>query len=340
MEEAARHSHNLQEVIDIIFKHDPELHMLFTRTITSYEGSDPKNLDPSCIDSLYESVSHSFKGLKEEDEGEIATMTWLLLRHGNAQLPLALSEKLNTKIHYGSVLTSVRRNQGKTVLTFNKEQEVVANRVLLTIPCPVFKDIEFGPETIPQEQLDHILNVQYGTNAKILLPVTLQKKKYEIIFSPNFISWLNDEDEIITFYYGGQTGIFDSKEGKSVLDQGISILKNCYEDGKIEVDKIEDGEDRQFVSYTGAVFKSWVHDPYTKGSYSNRGVGKATAFNEIISLRGEEVRNIFRPVHDQIFFAGEHTTTLPVVGTMDGAIESGERMARLMAKSIGETAGN
>lgn len=34
--------------------------------------------------------------------------------------------------------------------------------------------------------------------------------------------------------------------------------------------------------------------------------------------------------HNKIFFAGEHTTILDALGTMEGAIESGERMARLM----------
>ena len=96
----------------------------------------------------------------------------------------------------------------------------------------------------------------------------------------------------------------------------------------------EKAQDQQLVSYEDAVFKSWVKDPYANGSYSNRAVGQATILSEIIRIKGEEVRTIFRPIHDQIFFAGEHTTLLPVLGTMEAAVESGERMARLMEKCL------
>jgi monoamine oxidase len=334
--EIASRSQNLQDVINILFKDDLELRILFSQIMTFYEGSDPETLGPNCVDSLYELFSHSYKGLKEEDEGKIVTMTWLLLKKGNAQLPLTLSEKLNTKIHYGSVLKSIHRNQEKIVLTFSKDLEVTADIVLLTIPCPVFQDIKFGQETIPQEQINHILNVQYGTNSKILVPVMLKKKKYEIVFTQNFISWLNDDDRIMTLYSGGSEGIFDQEGAKSLLNQAETIFKKCYKDGKIESSTLSHGEDRQFVSYPGAVFKSWVKDPYAKGSYSNRGVDRAAHFNEVISIRGEEVRTLFRPVQEQIFFAGEHTTTLSILGTMESAIESGERMARLIGKSIQE----
>ena len=334
MEEAAIAAQNLQEVIDKVFKEDPELRLIFTFTMTSYEGSDPEKLDPSCIDSLYE-MFVLFRELSKENKGKQGEIKRLSLKGGNALLPMALSEKLKNKIYYGSVLNAVDAHQGKTILTFNKDQEVVADLVLLAIPCPTFKDIRFGPGTIPQEQLNHIIDVQYGTNAKILLSVTLNGTNYEFIcYIPHFFSWLNQDDTIMTFYLGGREGDFDQKGAESLFNKGAALLKKCYKDIKVGKGHLEHANDTQFSSYAGAVFKSWVHDPYAKGSYSNRGVGTATVLNEMTTLKGEKVRSIFRPVQDQIFFAGEHTTTLPVVGTMEAAIESGQRMARLMAKSL------
>lgn len=329
MEEAASSAKNLQDVIDTVFKDDPELHSIFSLCLTTYEGSDVKRLDPSCIDSLFEIFS-LFKELSGQAEG----MKRLCIKGGNAQLPLALCDKLNHKIQYGSVLTAVRREQEKTVLTFNKDQEVEADTVLLTIPCPLYQDIEFASNTILQDQLHEIINVQYGTNSKILFPVTLKNKKCEFMIMPHFVSWLNDDDSIMTFYSGGEKGIFDLKGAKSLFEQGVAILSSCETDIQINVATIEESTDKQLASYAGAVFKSWVNDVYAKGSYSNRGIGKL-AINKIITIKGEEVRNIFRPAKDQIFFAGEHTTTLPVMGTLEAAIESGERMARLIAESLG-----
>lgn len=340
LEVAAACSQSLQEVMDRVFRESPEFLSIFTLSMTTYEGSDPKNLDPSCIDSLYE-LFQLFKERSMENKGKADGSKRLSLKGGNAQLPLALSKKLNNKIRYGSVLTAVHSHQGKIILTFNKNQMVEADKVLLTIPCPVFEAIQFGPGTIPQDQLNHILNVQYGTNAKILLPVTFKDKHSEFMcYIPHFFSWLNRDDTIMTFYSGGQEGIFDQKGAESMFNKGIAILKKCHGGMKIGEGPLEEATDAQLTSYAGPIFKSWVHDPYAKGSYSNRGVDKASVLNEMTTMKGEEVRNIFRPVHGQIFFAGEHATTLPVLGTMESAIESGERMARLMAKSVEDSSEN
>jgi monoamine oxidase len=333
MEEAASCSTSLQEVIDSIFKESPELLSIFTRALTTYEGSDPEKLDPSCIDSLYE-IFLLFQELSVRNNGKPGGVKRLCLKGGNAHLPLALSDKLEHKIQYGTVLTAVRKEQQKIVLTFNRNQEISADVVLLTIPCSLYQDIDFASNTIPQEQLLEIKNVQYGTNSKILFPVVIKNKKCEFMVLPHCMSWLNYDDSVMTFYMGGRQGILDLKKAKSLFDQETPFLIKEEGDIQIDVNNMEEGEDMQLASYEGAVFKSWIKDPYAKGSYSNRGIGRSALLNKIISVRGEEVRNIFRPVKDQIFFAGEHTTTLPVLGTLESAIESGERMARLIDKSL------
>ncbi|MBX9621420.1 MAG: FAD-dependent oxidoreductase [Alphaproteobacteria bacterium] len=333
LEEVASCSINLQEVIDSVFNEDPELLSIFTRALTTYEGSDPETLHPSSIDSLYE-IFLLFQDLSVGNKGKPGGVKRLCLKGGNAKLPLALSDKLERGIQYGSVLTAVRKEQQKMVLTFNANQEICADIILLTIPCSLYQNIEFASNTIPQEQLFDIKSIQYGTNSKILFPIILKNKKCEFMILPHFVSWLNEDDSIMTFYMGGKQGILDLKSATSLFDEEIPFLIKGEGDIRINVNKMEEGNDIQLSSYEGAVFKSWINDPYAKGSYSNRGIGRSAILNEIITVRGEEVRNIFRPVRDQIFFAGEHTTTLPVLGTLESAIESGERMARLIEKSL------
>lgn len=330
MKTAAASASTLQEVIDTVFKDHPLLRHVFTLTITTYEGCEPRQLDPECIDALYELFLFSEELIVK---GENAKR--LYIKGGNAQLPLALSEKLNPNIQYGAILTVVQSHQGKPLLIFNQTQKVEADLLLLTIPCPTFQDIEFASDMIPPDQLSQIVNVQYGTNAKILLPVTFKNKRCEfMLYVPHFVSWLNENDTIMTFYAGGQDGILDKEQARSLFNRGKACLEDCY--GEISVDKepLEQASDAQLMSYTGPMFKSWVKDPYAKGSYSTRGVGQAAALNEMITIEGEEVRKIFKPVGNRIFFAGEHTTTLPILGTMESAIESGERMARVITKTL------
>lgn len=330
MQRAASASNTLQEVIDTVFKEHPLLRRIFTLTMTTYEGCEPQRLDPACIDALYELFLFSEELVMKAENAQR-----LCLKGGNAELPFALSKKLEGRIHYGAALTAVRLHQGKPHLTFNQAQEVEADVLLLTIPCPTFQDIEFAADIIPPDQLKQIVGVQYGTNAKILCPVTLTNKQCDfMLFVPHCVSWLNQDDTIMTFYMGGQDGIFDKEGAMSLFEQGMACVPKCFGEIAVGQGPLEQGDDTQLKSYRGPVFKSWIKDPYAKGSYSTRCVGQAALLNETIMVEGEEVRKIFRPTHNRIFFAGEHTTTLPVLGTMESAIESGERMARLMLRSL------
>lgn len=218
-------------------------------------------------------------------------------------------------------------------LIFNHHHEVEADIILLAIPCSIMEDIDFRDEIIPPEQLICMKSLQYGTNGKILVPSELPLNKYSFVIQPDTVNWFNDEGQIITFYYGGNAGVFDAKQATFLLDRDLRNLKTVYPTLQVYLDDIHSSQDRQLVSYDRSVFKSWASDPYAKGSYSNRGVGTATWLSEMETFRGEKIRKAFRPVQNKLFFAGEHTTTLDTLGTLEGAVESGERMARLIDKT-------
>jgi monoamine oxidase len=46
-------------------------------------------------------------------------------------------------------------------------------------------------------------------------------------------------------------------------------------------------------------------------------------------FNGEPLRKVYRPVNDMIYFAGEHTS-LDAAATMEGAVQSGNQVARLI----------
>ncbi|OJW53286.1 MAG: hypothetical protein BGO67_00860 [Alphaproteobacteria bacterium 41-28] len=336
--EIAAHSRNLQEVIDTAFE-DPDVRLIFTLVMRSYEGSDLKSLDPSNFDSIYGFLMNCIKAMKKADKGQILTVTWLTLKGGNAQLPLALSEKLKNKIHYNHVLRALRNENDKIILNFNHQKEISADLVLLAIPCPVLKDIDFGPKTIPHEQLSRIRSIQYGKNGKVLFPFSIENPSYDFFLSPEAIGWLNHDHRIMTFYYGVQPDTFTAQTAQSHFHQGMHVMRAMYPSLTLETTSLREARDQQLASYDGAVFKSWIDDPFSKGSYSNRAVGTAGWLSETEKCHGEKVRTAFRPVDDKIFFAGEHTTILDAMGTLEGAIESGERMARLMNKVVRESSG-
>ena len=67
----------------------------------------------------------------------------------------------------------------------------------------------------------------------------------------------------------------------------------------------------------GLRWHDWASDPYARGAYSYPLVGGANA-----------ARELGRPVEKTLFFAGEATCPPPANGTVEGAIESGERVAK------------
>jgi monoamine oxidase len=305
----AAQSQNLQEVIDTAFE-DSDLRLICTMIMSSYEGSIPKNLDSSTVDTLYWFIKNTMTAMRMVDKGQVLTVKWLTVKGGNAYLPLALSEKLTNKIHYNHVLRALRNENEKIILRFDNQKEISADLVLLAIPCPTFNDIDFGSNTIPPKQLSHIHEVQYGTNGKILFPIAIENLPYDFVLSPDVISWLNHDHNIMTFYYGVQRDIFTAESARSHFNRGIHIMRAVYPSLTLKANSLKEAKDEQLASYDNAVFKSWVDDPFSKGSYSNRSPGTAVWLSKMGKSHGEKVRTAFRPVKDKIFFAGEHTTIL------------------------------
>jgi len=68
---------------------------------------------------------------------------------------------------------------------------------------------------------------------------------------------------------------------------------------------------------------NWAADPFTRGAYSFSTAGHENAPDELA-----------RPVVNTLFFAGEATAEPLELGTVHGAIASGERAAREILKAI------
>jgi monoamine oxidase len=76
--------------------------------------------------------------------------------------------------------------------------------------------------------------------------------------------------------------------------------------------------------FEGGATHDWGHDPFARGAYSYVAVG------------GGDARAVLAaPVDDTLFFAGEATSNDGQGGTVNGALETGERVAREAATALG-----
>jgi monoamine oxidase len=74
------------------------------------------------------------------------------------------------------------------------------------------------------------------------------------------------------------------------------------------------------------VVHDWGRDPFARGAYS------------YLAVNGGDARaTLAAPIDDTLFFAGEATANDGQGGTVNGALETGERAAREAAAALGGT---
>jgi monoamine oxidase len=77
------------------------------------------------------------------------------------------------------------------------------------------------------------------------------------------------------------------------------------------------------TEFEGGVVHDWSRDPFARGAYSYVAVGG-----------GDARAGLAAPLDDTLFFAGEATSSDGQGGTVNGALETGERAAREAAAAL------
>lgn len=322
LQSLAQSSHNLGEVLDQLCQdQNPLLRHYLEMFMRNYEGSNTQNLSVFYIASFFQLFSKFQAWIKGQLQGQPESFSITHVKGGNSRLIEALVAKLQRPITYNAALTKMSRNrEGNILLQFGSNKVISADCVVLALPCSTLRDVSIEEDLFPPDQMEAIRTLQYGTNAKIIIPVHFFSRPIlEVLISNNFISWFNHDYSFLVLYYGGKRGIFPSKteEGlQHILRRDLSPLRLAYSEAQFPEDPCPIG-------------MSWIHEEFSKGSYSNLAPGQEKIFQSYMEVEGESIRSVFRPINNQIFFAGEHTS-IHYPATLEGAVESGERVARLI----------
>lgn len=330
-ESLERSAQSMQDILDGLFPNDSPLKRALSLHLSSYEGS------PSSRLCLY----HNRETLKSIILGSLASTrqssidskpVWHLtaLKGGNAKLPLKIMEKMGNKIHLGRILKKVGRDDANQLkLFFQDGSTLLCDKLILAIPCSVYDDIAFDEKVIPPERLQKIKRVQYGSNGKVLLPIKTGDLTHNAILTDKMAAFFGNESKTLTFYFSRESGSNLLKNLKDLFQEAQVALKVGFKNSVFTEELPIAADDDQFTSYDTPVAKSWQEDLYAKGSYSNFGIDLKEQFAEKMTYKGVKVKVLFEPVDDRVFFVGEHTTILDEIGTMEAAVESGDRIANL-----------
>jgi monoamine oxidase len=334
LDDAAKLSKNMRDVLNQLLKPQEKIYKYLSSRLAGYEGFCADHLSCFYLKTLEAlllgglSVAH-----QKNDDMFIFLMS---IKGGLSKLPQALGDVLGERVHTNMPLVSVvKTNPGSYLLTFRDGQKVYADTVVFAMPCPVYQDIFFSDGVIPQDRLNAIKNVRQGTNGRMLIPFEGDYSKVAPSFmTDNFVTFLNVDGSILNVHTFQSSDHRVSRVSEEMYHDVRKLLVKYQSEQVLSSRAPSRARDELFGVYQGPVIHNWVEDPFAKGSYSYIVPGQEQLLTALADVDGEVVRKCFAPVDQKIYFAGEHTTILfDVTGTVEAACESGERAARMIAKS-------
>lgn len=329
----AQTSKSMRDMLDHFFDYEDPVHKMLSAMLANYEGAAPENLSTQYWQTLLHMLlggvcsAHSFEQGSSEH-----LYDHLSLAGGNSTLSEALAEKLGDRIHLNMPLQSIEKTAaGAYLLAFQDGQIVEADILVLANPCSTFKNINFQAGVIPDEKLAAIQQIEYGTNAKILVPLTGSYDTRIQTLDDEIGTHFNADSTVLTLYCSRDAGFYTAQNIAEFYRSKLSHIKLVFDDEHLpQADPII-AKDKSFVQYHGPVGHSWPQDPYIQGSYHYVAPGQEEVLTAQHEHNGELVIRLFAAIDNSLYFAGEHASILDdVPGTMEAACESGERAARMI----------
>jgi monoamine oxidase len=246
---------------------------------------------------------------------------------GNDAVATQLATRIGGAVQSGYVLEAIRPDSSKGfVLSFIRDAtatEVKADVVILTLPFTALRRVDTSKLDLPAVKRKAIETLGYGTNSKVMAGFKSRIWKTKYNSNGQTYSDLPYQNTWETVrYQPGVGGILtDYLGGSAALEVLGSDQRKTAEEFISQLEPIYPGITKEFnITYQIA---DWPKQPYTLASYAAYKPGQVTT---IRGAEGEPVGNLF--------FAGEHTS-LEYQGYMNGAVESGERVADEVLKAIG-----
>jgi monoamine oxidase len=207
-----------------------------------------------------------------------------------------------------------------------------ARAAIVTLPIGVLRHagdetaIAFDP-ALPAAKLDAIEHIEMGHVVKVSLWFrtafweTLRDGRYR---NGSFFHDARDtfagywtqvpvRGELMSAWAGGpKAAALNGFSTPALIDRALDAIGSLFGEPALARDAFE----------SGAVH-DWSRDPFARGAYS------------YVAVAGGNARGVLGlPVDDTLFFAGEATSTDGQGGTVNGAFETGTRVAREVAVSL------
>lgn len=216
---------------------------------------------------------------------------------GTVSLARAIAEDGGAEIRMSSPVVDVR-TEGDGVTVAYRGGRVLADRVLVTTPVGVWRDIAFTPE-LPADKLAMSAQNHAGQGQKIWALAT------------------DVPEDLSGFGWGTR---FDYVGAMETTNRGVVLVCFAPEHDRVNAEDFADVQlaVREFAPRAQVVdahTHDWVHDEFSKGTWATFRAGQFAEYELCVG----------RP-EGRVHFAGSHTARR-WRAFIDGAIESGKRAA-------------
>ena len=297
----------------------PVLRQMIRVAYTAFFGREAE--EQSCLNLLflfYEPLPKEFSVYGYSDER-------FQIVGGNDRVPRQLALQLAPFIEVGTALDAISTlPDGRyqvSLRTGESSVERVYERVLLTLPFSVLRQIPLAVDLPPAKQLA-ITELGYGTNTKLITAYTerIWRTQYgstavvytdlDLQSTREATPFASGASGFVTVFAGGNSGV---ALGSGTPEAQARILMPQLEQIFPGISAKRQGE---------AIRAYWPGNPYSRGSYACWLVGQ---YSTIAGSEREPVGNLF--------FAGEHCSQA-AQGYMEGACETGEVAAWRIMQSL------
>jgi monoamine oxidase len=243
------------------------------------------------------------------------------------------------QIRLSTIVRRISWHRGFVVIDANRcgeSQTIRARAAIVTLPVGVLRHhgdetaVVFDPD-VPPEKREALRSIEMGHVVKVALWFRtpfwerVQNRRYRdaAFFRcerqpfPTYWTQLPVRNELVVAWVGGPRAIALSGVAEvDLIGRALDGFGAWFNQPELVRKEFE-----------GGLTHDWSRDPFARGAYSYVAVGGGDA-REVLAA----------PVDDTLFFAGEATSTDGQSGTVNGALETGERAAAEAVMSFGAKA--
>lgn len=250
---------------------------------------------------------------------------------GSDSFPTKLAEALSSQVQLDTLLEKVERlADGRYKCSFQRGSgafEDTVDHLILALPFTKLREVDLTAAGISTEKQEVIDQLGYGTNAKLMGGFSSQVWRTQHNASGASYSDLGIQTTwdtargqpgtagLITVFLGGVAGLMS--------DQGTP--ESRYQAALPHLETLWPGTQAAYQA-NSALRMHWPTAPFAKGSYACYRPGQWAYYG----LEGER--------QDNLHFCGEHTS-LDFQGYMEGAAESGAKVAAEVLSDLGLASG-